>query len=316
MGGLTLSSEEKGIVVFHLWKSLSYTKRILLSFCCIIGGLLIQIMTYGFFPGAILIFIGNLLLVVKGYDNRVSIKRYRPDAGWEKIERSQLDEMERLTQCIKKWDRSSLDITNGLGCFTFLLVCAAIFLIFINGLVKLNKPLLILSVDAVILFLPHWVTGVRKTLTRPNLLLKVKLIKKHIKEMQSDLEKHHIDYYILLMGKKERIPEDVKIRITIRDHHKDFLGLYGQIVLNMVSGTAHPYFYTVLVAKKGYGLKKAYENYNPPEKIIKEHKNEGDVEVFVIRQKTTRTSGYKTNNKAIRQIFAEGLRVAEKAAVK
>ena len=134
--------------------------------------------------------------------------------------------------------------------------------------------------------------------------------------MQSDLEKHHIDYYMMLRGTKERIPDDVKIRISIRDQHKDFLGLYGQIVLNMVSGTAHPYFYMVLVAKKGFGLVKAYQNYNPPEKIIKEHKNEGDVEVFVIRQETTRTSGYKTNDKKIRQIFSEGLRVAEKTAVK
>jgi hypothetical protein len=38
--------------------------------------------------------------------------------------------------------------------------------------------------------------------------------------------------------------------------------------------------------------------------------------VFVIRQHTTKTSGYHTNFKAVRRIFLEGLEVAEKAAVK
>ena len=49
---------------------------------------------------------------------------------------------------------------------------------------------------------------------------------------------------------------------------------------------------------------------------MKEFKEEGDVEVFVIRQHTTRTSGYHTKYKDVRRIFLEGLEVAEQAALK
>ena len=112
------------------------------------------------------------------------------------------------------------------------------------------------------------------------------------------------------------MPEDVKFRIKIQNENPDFLGLYGQIVTNTVGNKVYPYFYVVLVAKKGYGLKKAFRAYSQPRKIKKEYTVEGKVEVFVIRQTTTRTSGYHTPFRKMRQIFLEGLEIAEKVAVK
>jgi hypothetical protein len=51
-----------------------------------------------------------------------------------------------------------------------------------------------------------------------------------------------------------------------------------------------------------------------PEGMTSELKYQGEVEVLVIRQRTTKKSGYHTKpNKAVK-IFLEGLRLAEQVA--
>ncbi len=91
------------------------------------------------------------------------------------------------------------------------------------------------------------------------------------------------------------------------------MGLYAQIALNNVQGTDYPYFYVVLVAKDGSNLLSPYFNKLAiPDGIIKEMKKENDVEIIVIRQETTKNSGYYTNAKAIARIFDTGIIAARK----
>ncbi len=206
-------------------------------------------------------------------------------------------------------------MSNGLGKFTFVILALILFLSYIASTEDGNIPLLILAIDATILLIPHWIAGMRQILTQPNLLLKIKLIKKLLSKMEDRLQHHQVEYFMLLKGK---LPEDVKFRVKMHNQNQDFLGFYGQIVTNKVGSKPYPYFYVVLVVKKGYGLREAFARYSPPRKITKEFKDEGegDVEVFVIRQTTTRTSGYHTKNRTIQKIFLEGLNIAEIAAVK
>jgi hypothetical protein len=121
---------------------------------------------------------------------------------------------------------------------------------------------------------------------------------------------------MLLPGGAARIPEDVKFRVDLADRDKDFLGLYGQVVINDVQGTSYPYFYVVLVAKQGFGLGTVYREYAPPRNIVKELNTEREVEVLVIRQRTTKTSGYHTKPAAAEEILRQGLALAERVAVK
>jgi len=102
--------------------------------------------------------------------------------------------------------------------------------------------------------------------------------------------------------------------VDIEGQHPDFLGLYGQVVLNDVQGTSYPYFYVVLVAKDGFGLRDAYQQFQPDEDITKEFKREDQVEVMVIRQYTTDKSGYHTKPLIANGIFYAGLNVAEEVA--
>ncbi|MCB0288657.1 MAG: hypothetical protein KDH97_00210, partial [Calditrichaeota bacterium] len=135
-----------------------------------------------------------------------------------------------------------------------------------------------------------------------------------LKHMEPSLKDHRVELLMLLKGKDQQLPDDIKFKVDIRDRDKDFLGLYGQVVLNLVQGKAYPYFYMVLVAKDGYGLKKHFQNYRPPVNVTKELKRQDKVEVLVIRQTTSRTSGYHTSEATMVMLFQEGLQLAEKAA--
>jgi hypothetical protein len=120
---------------------------------------------------------------------------------------------------------------------------------------------------------------------------------------------------MLLKGAgKTKVPDDVKFKVEISGHHPDFLGLYGQVVTNEVQGSSYPYFYVVLVARRGFGLPEIGRRHAGPSGTVVEIKNQDEVEVLVIRQKTTKKSGYHTPPSRCVEIFMDGLDLAEKAA--
>jgi hypothetical protein len=321
-----LSADQQAIVVFHLWRSLAYWKRLGLSLGCILFGILLQwVWPSVFWLGLPFLLAGNLFLVVGGYDNRISFGKYAPEAEWEPVDEDKLAEVEHLVTQMRRWDRSLCDVTNRLGMVTFVLVFCVLLGLYIFGKSEGELAMIILSVDGAALLLPHWVTGQRDIMIQPKLLLKLKVLKKLLKQMHEQVEPYQVEYLMLFKGRDDRkIPTDLKFRVNFPEQAPDFLGLYGQVVVNTVKGKRYPYFYVVLVAKQGYGLEEAYQQYRPPDQgfllfasrnIVKEFQREGDVEVLVLRQKTTRKSGYHTKASAVRRIFEEGLTRAAEVAV-
>lgn len=320
MAKMFLDSAEQGIVVFKIWKSLPYKIRILLGAGLVLIGLFVQLYLQDLVPGVAVVFIGNLFLLPRGFDNRVKIGTYKPKSGWEQVAEHKLTEFLALEKKIRRWDKSAIDISNGLGFFTLLILLGVLALLFWQSQELRSKRIEILVINAAVLFIPFWFTGLRSTFTMPDVTRKIKLILKLLSQpvIKERLKPHDVDHFFLLGGKKDtRIPLDVKFRVNINDRHKDFLGLYGQIVLNHVQSTPYPYFYVVLVAKKGFGLEEVYKNYlHDPRKLVKEYKVQEDVEVLVIRQNTRMARGYYTKEKQIVAILLDGLQLAEKAAKK
>jgi len=262
------AADERDIVVFKLWPSLPYNTRLLAGAGLILVGLTLQGVTESFWSGLIFLAAANALLLVSGYDNRVDFGRYDPSAEWQRVDMEKLQELSRLDRKMRKWDLSALDVTNPLGAVVFVLLTGLL----VSGAIFSRGGTQILLLDAMVLLLPHWITGIRRILTRPKLTIKIKMIERRI--------------LMLLTSGETPLPEDVKFRIDIDGRQPDFLGLYGQVVLNEVQGTSYPYFYVVLVARRGFGLEKAFSEYVPPPKITKEFKVQDEVEVFVIRQYT------------------------------
>lgn len=326
MAGLLLSAEERGIVTFWVWNTLAYPVRLLAGFGCIAAGFGLQCLIalssdfphwlLTVLPGAIVIFVGNLFLLVQGYTNFIKLGKFSADAGWEQVTDEKLQEIEELVKRMRKWDRSFLDVSNTRGMVPFVAMLIGIWIAGVYAVSQKNLAMLILTVDLCMLLVPHWLTGLRWIMTQPNLLLKTKLIRKLLEDIGGFITQHQVEFFMLLKGQEAKLPDDVKFRIKIQGHHPDFLGFYGQVVTNKVSSKTYPYFYVVLVARQGFGLSQYFERYTPSRGIVKEFKEEGDVEVFVIRQHTTRTSGYHTKYKTVRRISLEGLEVAEKASVR
>jgi hypothetical protein len=119
---------------------------------------------------------------------------------------------------------------------------------------------------------------------------------------------------MLLKGKEIRIPDDVKFRVSLKGHEPDFLGLYGQVVINNVQGRSYPYFYVVLVARKGFGLKAGFDEFHLSPELTGEFGGDDDVEFIVVRQTTTSTSGYDVKPETAAMIFRLGLVLAGRVA--
>lgn len=313
MAGLLLSRTEQDIVVFHLFPSLSYRMRLMISVGVVLIGMFIQYLSISLWPGIIFVIAGSLLLVVKGHHNRIKVGKFNPSAQWEKVDKSQVDKILGINKKMKKWDKSFIDITSGAGIFMFIVIIIASLIVL--GMSSETTGIILVS-NVAALLIPYWFTGVKKILTTPGLVNKIKIYNKVLHLFKNHMAGCNIEHFVLLQGKESKFPKDIKLRISFKNQNPDFLGLYAQITTNDVSGKEYPYFYIVLVAKKGYGLKKYYQSANIDRKTTKEFSTEGDVEVFVIRQYTTRTTGYHTNSKAIVNIFKYGLENAKIAAVK
>jgi hypothetical protein len=175
-------------------------------------------------------------------------------------------------------------------------------------------PLQILIINAMVLLLPHWLTGSRSILVQPKLMVRVNTIRDVLDLSAAQLADHQVNLLMLLSGSTTKIPDDTKLKIDIKDRHPDFLGLYGQVVLNEVQGRSYPYFYAVLVARRGFGLDDARKAYQPPSNVTTEFKLQDEVEVLVIRQTTTRKSGYHTELEDAVKILHDAVDVAERAA--
>lgn len=316
----TAPSSNRDVVIFHVWQSLAYGPRLIVSFVLISFGLLSQAagIVYGL-PGLIAfaaglppLLLGNLFLLVKGYDNRVDMKSFDPTATWETVQREKLTQLKELDKKIARWDRSLMDVTSALGAILLLFVIGATFVVAALA----PTPVRLLVLDLAFLAAPHWFTGTRRILRLPKLQIKIETIEQLLNSAAPLLADKQLEILMLLKGKEKRIPDDVKFRLSLKEQNPDFLGLYGQVVTNDVQGKSFPYFYVVIVAKKGYGLDTLFAGYQPPQNVIKELGGEGEVEFIVVRQFTTATSGYLTKPDTALLILTEGVNLAARVAHK
>ena len=312
MATLLLSKNEKGIVIFHIWKSLPYNARMFLGGFLVFIGFVIQYYSYAALPGAFFILAGNLLLLVKGYDNRIKLASFDAATEWVKSDKEQLDKIIEINKKLKKWDTDALDISNTLGRTLFILSTIVVAIWFLYGFANYNPDIEIVAINVAILLFPHWFTGIKRITTIPKLINKIEIYDKLMKNFSDTLANDKVNFMLLVKGNEKKLPADVKMKIEFYNQADDFLGMYAQISLNNVQGKDYPYFYIVLVAKKSFNLiGNYYKVISTPNNVIKETKRQDDSEIIIIRQKTTRNSGYHTNTKTINTIFDTGIHVAK-----
>ncbi len=310
---------EAGAVIFHILPALPYGQRLAASLGLVLAGFAVQAYSGNLWYGLVLLFCGSGLMCVRGCNNLVETGSFKPGANWDKSGPERLDELLALDRKMCKWDRSFLDATNPLGAIPFaLLVFLAIITLMDKNSQEVGAVSLFawhweaLILDAATLLLPHWLTGLRRIHRLPKLLVKVKALKYVVEKSLPKDNSAEITLLTMLRGKKAKLPDDVKLQVRPANAPEGFMGLYVQVVVNLVQGTQYPYLYAVLVAKDGFGLKAVATKFIPPGGMIKEFKIQDGVEVLVIRQHTTKTSGYHTADKQAAAIVLAAWKVVLK----
>lgn len=316
--------EKQDVVQFHLLKSLSYTPRLVLYLVLILAGFSLQLIMMTAWPGAVFLIFATMLNLVRGYDSRPPLSLFDPDTNWTAVDMDLIHEVEKLDDRITRWNQDSLDISNATGIVSFLgaAIVIAVIAFLLGGLSDQGAVVWIFLTNAVILILPFWFNGIRRILKQDNLRVKTEIItsmEEYFKEICEEGEHFKPALMFLRTEEGKSIPSDARFTISFDDMPSDFYGIMGQININDVQGSSYPYFYCVIAVKTGFGLEAYYDRImsclevnfvNRKHTNIGEFQKSEDAEVLVIRQATTRHSGYSTDLRASKDILEKTLLAA------
>jgi hypothetical protein len=255
--------------------------------------------------GAVILLAATFLSVVAGFGNAPD--QISGPLEWRGATQEQFQQVLRIARKSRQWDQSSLDITCVVGGTVFVVLLVVSFLIVLMLWGSQQEWLAItLALDAAVLLLPHWLTGVRWILTNDPLAVKIRLLLSIVDLWERDVREGETVHPQMQVRRCRggEMPCDAKLVFRCTGLGEDFLGLQVQVVLNRVQGKDYPYLYCVLVARPALGMPDRLQC-QPPRGIVAEQdrKEADNVDVLVIRQRTTKTSGYHTDSAACQDIF-------------
>ncbi|MBN2619615.1 hypothetical protein JXB22_00890 [candidate division WOR-3 bacterium] len=278
----------KTYVVFD---AISPRARMIASVFLVAIGYLFQLASRNILAGLPFIIACVVLNLVKSiHIKRTDAKKYE----WQEVTPEKIDQVLEQCQRIKRFN------TSEAGCIIAAFVVfmfGIVFIVpFIHFLRYITFPLSATIVNAIILFCGLAFSGRRHAWMPPALDIKAAIVKRLISHalVAKDPQVKALPYLEIGQGKDGTIPNDTRFMVRFIDGSEDFIGLQGQISINNVKGRAYPYFYVVIIAKPGFELFKKIDN-KDTDKLVIERKKTAEVDVVVIRQKTTKTSGYHTD---------------------
>lgn len=303
--------EHKGNpVAFRLFPSLPDGIRYLLAAVFLIGGFLVQLDYTMQLPGLVMLLLASLLLMFKGIDRRIFKYSLSERVDWVKTTPENITQMMQITRDLKKWDKNPFEVSNSLGCLLFILLAVA------SVLMLAFNAHYILLLDMAALFVPMYLSGMLKVDMNPPVITKTENIFTIIPRLKSRSNDYEYSFYCLLApikDKKKPAPTDIKIKISPLSPPSGFLGIYGQCNLNRVGSTTYPYMYFVVVYSREFHLKEKIEKVlGSSDNITREYSETADARVLIVRQTTSRTSGYHTKPKDIIRLLDYTLNVYEK----
>ncbi|MBN1782156.1 hypothetical protein JW948_13570 [bacterium] len=304
--------ELQGDIHFVLMKSMPYRLRMFAIVVVMLLGVALEMMV-NYWLGLAVLFFGTLMGMIRGYRAKPKMKR---GETWSRVTPDEFKKIKEKEKQLKKWDRDAFDITNGLGCLVLFLSILGFCLLFyvtfrlfdnrIAGYVMLN--------GAVVLF-PHWITGVRTYLKKDSLILKIRHLEHIMKALSANSE---VQVQPMLSVEKTQdgkdIPKDARLMIRLLNAPEGFMGIQVQISINNVQGTDYPYLYCVLLARSENRIFDTATTRSPSRKVVVERSSSEGTDIVVVRQKTTKNSGYHTTKPASLFVVAAALGLAREYA--
>ncbi len=315
MSSVVPDPQRREALQFHFAKSLPYSARLMVAAVLLIGGVALEaaLPPWANYTGLAFVFSAGFLLSAAGYTNRPESL----GAGfWKTAETDSRDKIIDLHDRSGAWDMSALDITNGLGFLGFVAAVAAVLVTALAFVQADFQTALLVGASGAALVLPIWFSGSRAGWKNNELVLKVRILRDllgYIESIKRPDEKTGVS--LKLNGTEpDAFPTDAKLLISFPEASADFYGVQGQININNVQGNKYPYGYFVVVAKRGLGILPLGGGREVRGTVAVECSTQSDVEVIVVRQYTTRTSGYYTKPKQIRALLDIALDIAREAS--
>jgi len=306
--------EKRDAVRFVFAKEMPYQTRITLAGVLAVVGLALQAAFMNFIFGLPFIVIAVSLVLIQGFDSRPKLKHFDLDPTWVNVDLIKVIELEELRKKNLSWDSDGFEASNPKG-FWMLVLCCMIGVgvsVILGRLAHSVDVMAILIVDFALIVFPLWLSGMKFILNQPKLNIKVKIVlmlAKAFENARLEGEEFRPGMQMSRDTEGETVPRDLRFTVSFPTKPEGFFGLQGQINLNDVQGTQYPYAYCVIAAEPGFGLQKFTGGMVLPSGIICEFQDDGKAEVLVIRQKTTKTSGYHTDDRRCVQIMLETLRI-------
>ena len=304
--------ERRHRLQFYVLSKLGYRTRLAIAGGLILTGLALQLLLPWTHAGWVLaitvpiLLVGNLLLLVRGYNLAPA---HRGSAGqWEKTTRDRFRQVAELEQRIRRWDETFADVTCVTGALSLLLAAGATFVIvWMLELSEATRPWTpLFAADAVVLLLPHWLTGTRRGWRPVALRQQIEALETALQAIEHfQVPPCQLQPMFEMAGSGEkRTPVGARVFIRFPEAPEDFLGLQLQVSVNDVQGTHYPYLYAVIIARPSFGMLAGHRKdiARIGSSLTVESNRDAEVEVIVIRQPTTKTSGYHTDAAAIRRI--------------
>lgn len=319
--------QKDGEIKFWFAKGLPYRSRMSLVGLLLAGGLALQL-TLGFWPGFAALLAGLLLGINSGYDAK---PKKTGKETWEKVTPDEYAKVKLKAARLRSWDEDFFDGTSvsGLvGLAVVALLCLAVYGVLA---VKFSFPdgtWVYFGLDAAVLLLPMWFIGTRDYLRKDRLIIKIDMLEKVMAALKDPSDLQVQPMLSLAAAEKGLVPEDARLMVKLVGAPKDLYGLQVQLSVNSVQGKDFPYLYCVLIAKAGSGLLKGWEKFaeqpevpglsallgkllgKGPAGMEYEPSSSGEVDIIVVRQRTTRTSGYHTNAAAALAVVGRALLLA------
>jgi hypothetical protein len=325
--------QKDGEIKFFIAKGLPYRTRMSLVALLLAAGVCVQLGA-GFWPGLALLVLGQLLGMNSGYNSSPKITG---EGAWERVTPDEYAKVKTKAAELAKWDQDFFDGTNTLGLIGFAvtaLVCLMAYYFAAEAWKFPDGYWIYFGLDAAVLILPLWFIGTRDYLRKDKLVIKVEMLEGIMACLKDTSE---VQVYPMLSlvptesGGKE--PEDARLMVKLVGAPKDFYGVQVQLSINSVQGKDYPYLYCVLIAKSGSGLLNGCdEAAAQPERsfisgilnaffssggvvgnptLVYEPQNAGEVDIIVVRQQTTRQSGYCTPPSAAGTVVEYSLKLAQ-----
>ena len=303
-------SDEYDIKFLFLHK-MPYDQRLLIVGACVVMGVVFQVteIPFLFYVGTAFVFVGALGLLARRIVNRPAVRGKRE---WETVTLDRWERVLELDRESRRWSRAFLSTSTGLGVFIGLVAIALIYLLglLVEDLTGARLFKIAWCLDAYILFAALWLSGGVFAWRPTKLLLIIKTLLPWADRIKQAVGPDAVVQPMLEIKRSSEgeLPTGARYFVRWPASTSGLMGLQIQLSLNAVQGRHYPYLYAVIVAEKGTPLQDNplfIEARQSDDTVSFEH--EPDVEVAVIRQRTTASTGYHTKPK-------DQLRIIQKAA--